>query len=144
MTSDREARDTASAEGAEQPSTVCGKCRYLLLFPVRISPQQADVPNSNKVIFSISQGPGPSNNIFLKGNESVFNLALVGRCVSVQLPEDSLGCAHPGCGHLPLLECDQPPSMVQAPLLSSSSSGNPLSYLNYSSSLVSAKKSRDL
>lgn len=97
-----------------------------------------------KLFSPVSQGPGPSNNVFLKGNESVFNLALFGRYAPRWLPEASLGCLLPVCGCLPLWESDRPCSMVQAPLLSSSSSGNPLSYLNYHSSLVSAKKLRDL
>ena len=98
---------------------------------------QAGGPDNNKLICplpALSQGPGPSSNIFQKGHESVSNLVLCGRCALAWLPEASLSCAVTACGHIPSRESERPLScLLQRP-------GKPLSYLNYHSSWVSAKK----
>ena len=98
---------------------------------------QAGGPDNNKLICplpALSQGPGPSSNIFQKGHKSVSNLVLCGRCALAWLPEASLSCAVAACGHTPSRESERPLScLLQRP-------GKPLSYLNYHSSWVSAKK----
>ena len=116
----QEAGDAASAEPG-----AAGSPREMSAFaaaPVHVGPQRAGGPNSNKLTYPppspLSQGPGPSNNIFLKGDASVFNLALCGRCVLAWLPEASLSCTLPACGRFPFWESDRPCSTVQPPLLS--------------------------
>ena len=105
--------------------------------PVYMDQEQACVPDNNKLICplpALSQGPGPSSNFFQKGHESVSNLVLCGRCALAWLPEASLSCAVAACGRTPSRESERPLScLLQGP-------GKPLSYLNYHSSWVSAKK----
>lgn len=96
-----------------------------IAFPVHVAPQPADALNSREVLFPLPQGPGPSLRLTLPS----------GRCAPEWLPTHRGRIA--GCPCVPFWA---PLSGPAASALPPSSSGNPLTYLNYLSSSVSAKK----